>query len=233
MMTSISLFSSYFSCLWCLVFGLLFYLNFKKSKNEKKHNGNYLLNAIFYFLSLKFRRKQKNSIFILDPPSPGLSLPVFGHMYSLIKHANHPWQGFDLLRKKYGDIVYLRLGDYNFLLVSSVKYIKEVLITKGDLFANRPHFERYKSVFGGDQENALALCDWSELQKQRRNMAQASIIPRYGTKLFENLDQCINEEILVLNEKLTNDQRNVIKLTKLDILVSVFNIFSDYLCSQR
>lgn len=153
-------------------------------------------------------------------------------MFSLVKYADQPWEGFDSFRKRLGDIVYLRLGDYDFLLVSSVKHIKEVLITKGEQFANRPHFERYKSVFGGDQENALALCDWSELQRQRRSMAQASIIPRYGSKLFETLDRCINEEILFLNAKL-NDQRDVIRLSKLDILVSTFNIFSNYLCSQR
>lgn len=168
----------------------------------------------------------------LDPPSPAFNLPIVGHLLSLVRYADQPWEGFDSIRKKFGDIVYLRLGDYNFLLVSSVKNIKEVLITKQDHFLNRPHFERYKSVFGGDQENALALCDWSELQKQRRSMAQASIIPRYGSKLYENLDRCINEEMIVLNEKL-NDQRDVIKMTKLDILVSTFNIFSNYLCSQR
>lgn len=77
------------------------------------------------------------------------------------------FKGFDLFRKKYGDCVYLRLGEYNFVLVSGVKLIKEVLITKQDQFANRPHFERYKCIFGGNQDNALALCNWSELQRQR------------------------------------------------------------------
>ena len=153
-------------------------------------------------------------------------------MLYLAKYPENHWEGFDSIRKRYGDIAYLRLGDYDFLLVSSLKHIKEVLITKSELFLNRPHFERYKYVFGGDQENALALCDWSELQVQRRLMAQASIIPRYGSKLFENLDRCIHEELLCLNEKL-NDERGVITLTKLDILVSTFNIFSSYLCSQR
>jgi len=201
----ISLSASWLSGFWCIVIGILFYLNFNKSKEDKKRN---------------------------DPPTPGLCLPIVGHMLSLVKYANDPWKGFDSFRKKFGDVVYMRLGGYDFLLISSVKHMKEVLITKGELFANRPHFERYKSVFGGDQENALALCDWSELQKQRRTMAQASIIPRYGSKLFENLDTCINEEMLILNAILT-DQRDVIKLSKLDILVSTFNIFSNYLCSQR
>ena len=153
-------------------------------------------------------------------------------MLYLAKYAESPWDGFDSIRKSYGDIVYLRLGDYDFLLVSSLKHIKEVLITKSEQFLNRPHFERYKCVFGGDQENALALCDWSELQKQRRSLAQASIIPRYGSKLFENLDRCIHEELLCLQEKLSGTG-GVITLSKLDILVSTFNIFSSYLCSQR
>lgn len=153
-------------------------------------------------------------------------------MYLLAKYPENPWDGFDAIRKRYGDIVYLRLGAYDFLLVSSLKHIKEVLIIKPDQFLNRPHFERYKCIFGGDQENALAFSDWSELQKQRRSLAKASTIPRYGTKLFEHLDGCINDELLCLHAKL-NEQSDVITLHKLDILVSTFNIFSMYLCSQR
>ena len=150
----------------------------------------------------------------------------------LVKYADNPWRGFDSIRKRYGDIVYLRLGDYDFLLISSMKYIKEVLISKSELFLNRPRFERYKCIFGGDQGNALAFSDWSELQKQRRALTKASTIPRYGTKLFESLDGCIHDELLCLNEKL-NGKQSLITLTKLDILVSTFNIFSNYLCSQR
>lgn len=63
-------------------------------------------------------------------------------------------------------------------------------------------------------------------------MIQPSTIPRYGSKLFSILDKCINEEILVLNGRLS-DQRDVIKLAKVDILVFAFNIFTNYLCSQR
>ena len=159
-------------------------------------------------------------------------MPLAGHMLYLSKYAENPWTGFDSIRKRYGDIVYLRLGDYDFLLVSSLKHIKEVLITKSELFLNRPHFERYKCIFGGDQGNALAFSDWSELQKARRCLTKASTIPRFGSKLFDNLDQSIRRELLCLTETL-NAKAGVITLTKLDILVSTFNIFSSYLCSQR
>lgn len=169
---------------------------------------------------------------LLDPPTPAIRLPLIGHMHYLAKYADHPWKGFNSIRKRYGDIVYLRLGDYDFLLISSMKYIKEVLITKSELFLNRPHFERYKCIFGGDQGNALAFSDWSDLQKARRCLTKASTIPRYGSKLFVHLDRCINDELLCLNEKLAGES-GMITLTKLDILVSTFNIFSNYLCSQR
>ena len=90
--------------------------------------------------------------FKLDPPAP-LKLPLIGNLYKLVFYVNNPWEGFDFLRKNYGDIVSLRLGEYNFVLLSSLKLIHNVLIINGDQFAHRPHFERYKCIFGGDQEN--------------------------------------------------------------------------------
>ena len=44
-------------------------------------------------------------------------------------------------------------------------------------------------------------------------MAQASTIPRYGSKLYETLNKCINEEIIELNQFFKN-QEKIIKLTK-------------------
>lgn len=78
---------------------------------------------------------------------------MIGHLHLLRKYVDNPWDGFDSLRNKFGNLVQLQLGQYKFALVSSPALMREILISKGELFANRPHFERYKCVFGGDQEN--------------------------------------------------------------------------------
>jgi hypothetical protein len=74
-------------------------------------------------------------------------------LHHLRAYSANPWEGFDQLRARHGDLIRLQLGQFRFALVSSTRLMREILITKGELFANRPHFERYNRVFGGDQEN--------------------------------------------------------------------------------
>nr|WPM94882.1 cytochrome p450 307A2 [Polyphagotarsonemus latus] len=200
-MLEINFFQIYYTIFWGCIFLFLFY-NYQKKKDKIR---NY-------------------------PPSP-LSLPIVGHLYLLARYATEPWIGFNEIKKKYGDIVKLQLGEYNFVLLSSIKSIKEVLLIKSQQFMDRPHFERYEYVFGGDRDNALALCDWSKLQKLRRSMAKSSVIPKYGSKLFNELDDCIAKELGLFTDWI--EKNNFKKITKLDTLVSVNNIFFDYLCSLR
>lgn len=47
----------------------------------------------------------------------------------------------------------LKLGSAKAVLVSSTDAIKEVLLIKGDIFANRPHVYRHTLIFGRDREN--------------------------------------------------------------------------------
>lgn len=89
---------------------------------------------------------------IKKPPSPA-SVPVFGHLHHLSKYSANPWDGFDSFRAAHGNIVSLQLGVWKSLLVSCPELIREVLLTKGEIFANRPNFERYRIIFGGDREN--------------------------------------------------------------------------------
>lgn len=92
-----------------------------------------------------------------SPPSP-LTLPVIGHLHLLSKYAKNPWQGFDKIREEFGDVVSLWLGSYKAVLVSSADGMREVLLTKGEIFCDRPFFHRYTLIFGGDRENCKLFC---------------------------------------------------------------------------
>ncbi|KAH7848342.1 hypothetical protein Vadar_001614 [Vaccinium darrowii] len=84
------------------------------------------------FLLLKLLQNQspqKNS-----PPSPP-SLPIIGHLH-LTRQPIH--RTFEILSKKYGPILALRLGSRPVLILSSLSAIED-LYSKNDLvFANRP-----------------------------------------------------------------------------------------------
>ncbi|RWS10290.1 ecdysone biosynthesis protein-like protein [Dinothrombium tinctorium] len=166
---------------------------------------------------------------LIYPPSPP-RFPIIGHMHLLAKYER-PWDGFDAIRKQYGNVVSLQLGSKKCVLVSSMSAIKEVLITRADAFANRPHFDRYLLIFGGDRENSMALCDWSELHRFRRTLAQNAILPRYGSDLFKHLESCIHTEFSEFIVNIVNEGEKV--LPKLDLLAACYNIFISYLCSQR
>lgn len=93
----------------------------------------------------------------LDAPSP-LALPLIGHIYLLAKYPTNPWQGFNAIRQEYGNVVRLQLGKFRSVLVSSTEAIREVLLVKGDAFADRPHFERHALIFGRNRQNGKLQC---------------------------------------------------------------------------
>jgi len=79
---------------------------------------------------------------------------------------------------------------------------------------------------------ALALCDWSDLQRVRRTMAQAGILPRYGSKGYKELAKCIESDIKLMINDLT-DKKEGYTLTKDYVLILCANIFLNYLCSRK
>ena len=87
-----------------------------------------------------------------DPPSP-LSLPIIGHIYLLAKYPTNPWNGFEAIRSTYGNVVRLQLGKFRSVLLSSTEAIREVLLVKGDIFSDRPHFDRHALIFGNNRQN--------------------------------------------------------------------------------
>lgn len=138
------------------------------------------------------------------PYAPGpFTLPIIGNLFQLAKYSNNPWVGFDNFRQQFGPICRLQLGRFPTVLISSVETMREVLITKGEHFANRPHFNRHALYFDMDRQNALALCDWTDVHKQRRSIAHAAVIPRFGTQTFQRLSGCIR----IANQRLLQQIR--------------------------
>lgn len=109
-------------------------------------------------------------------PSPP-TIPVLGHIHLLRDHKQNPWAGFNEIRKQFGNVVALKMGIHQMALVSSNESMREILLKKGDIFSNRPDFARHHIVFGGDKENSLALCNWSNTHRDRRKMCKRGIVP--------------------------------------------------------
>ncbi|XP_053214587.1 cytochrome P450 307a1-like [Panonychus citri] len=183
--------------------------------------------TILYILSkFLFRPKPK---FGKNAPSP-FRLPIVGHLHLLAKYPDEPWKGFEEIREKFGDVVALKLGIFDTIMVSSFETIKEVLITKGKFFLNRPDFYRFELMFGGDREKALPLCDWSEKHKNTRSFCLMATAPNPLSSSFERLDKVITSEMESLLKFIGSSDKILTKCWTGQITT---NIFTQYLCGSR
>ena len=86
---------------------------------------------IFLYLLSKYLVHTKRNI----PPSPGLSLPVIGHLY-LLKKPLH--RNLANLSSKYGPVLFIQFGSRPVVLVSSPSAAEECFTKNNVIFANRP-----------------------------------------------------------------------------------------------
>ncbi|KAK2711851.1 hypothetical protein QYM36_012848 [Artemia franciscana] len=173
---------------------------------------------------------ESNGKILKQPPGPR-PLPIIGNLHLLGSHEV-PFEAFLDIGKTYGDIYSLTLGTTPCVIVNSFPLIKEVLIQKGASFGGRPNFIRYHQLFGGDRDNSLALCDWSEVQKARRQLARQYCHPRPTSIQFESLSTVVQTECTSLVEELSKHTNQPVDI-KPWILCMCANVFSYYMCSER
>ncbi|XP_016955829.1 cytochrome P450 307a1 [Drosophila biarmipes] len=160
--------------------------------------------------------------------------PIIGNLHLLDRYRDNPFAGFTELSKQYGDIYSLTFGHTRCLVVNNLELIREVLNQNGKVMSGRPDFIRYHKLFGGERSNSLALCDWSQLQQKRRNLARRHCSPRESSSFYMKMSQIGCEEMEHWNRELRNQlvPGEPIKLKPL-ILKACGNMFSQYMCSQR
>lgn len=85
--------------------------------------------------------------------------------------------------------------------------------------------------------SALALCDWSELQRTRRSLARSYCSPRTGSAQQGDLGRVASTETSRLIDFLGTDEalgiRGGEKPLKPLLLAAVANMFTSYMCSTR
>uniref|UniRef100_W8C501 Cytochrome P450 307a1 n=1 Tax=Ceratitis capitata TaxID=7213 RepID=W8C501_CERCA len=176
--------------------------------------------------------KERNTKTYKQAPGP-FPWPVFGNL-NLLASCQTPSQTFTELSKKFGDIYTLTLGSTKCLVVNNLELIREVLAQNGQFFGGRPNFIRYHKLFGGDRNNSLALCDWSLLQKRRRNLARRHCSPRDTSPYFAKMSEIGCSEIDILLKTLTTSITDgKPTLLKHFIQRACANMFFQYMCSVR
>ncbi|CAG5001296.1 unnamed protein product [Parnassius apollo] len=166
-------------------------------------------------------------------PGP-IALPIIGSLHLLGKRES-PFQAFTDLAKSYGDIFSITLGSTQCLVVNNLELIREVLNQNGKFFGGRPDFLRFHKLFAGDRNNSLALCDWSNLQLRRRNLARRHCGPKQHTDNFSRIGSVATFESIELIQTLKHITRTTdasINLKPL-LMMTAMNMFSNYMCNVR
>ncbi|KAI5636801.1 cytochrome p450 domain-containing protein [Phthorimaea operculella] len=195
--------------------------------------------AYFYFQSKKTTVKKSSkysgekSVVLSQAPGP-FPLPVVGSLHLLGRHDS-PFQAFTELAKEYGDIFSVTLGSTKCLVVNNLELIREVLNQNGKFFGGRPDFLRFHKLFAGDRNNSLALCDWSNLQERRRNLARRHCGPKQHTDNFARIGSVATFEAIELIETLkqvTHKSTATVNL-KPYLMTTAMNMFCHYMCNVR
>ncbi|XP_065354934.1 cytochrome P450 307a1-like [Calliphora vicina] len=86
-----------------------------------------------------------------------------------------------------------------------------------------------------DLESALALCDWSQLQQKRRNLARKHCSPRDASSFYQKMSDVGCYEMQEFLDRLSSAVRNKGEEIALKPLVqqTCANMFSQYMCSIR
>ena len=95
-------------------------------------NNIMFLSSIIFILSFCFFRHFKATSNL--PPSP-LRLPIIGNLHQL---GSLPHCSFDALSKKYGPVMFLKLGCVPTIIISSAQMACEVMKIQDLVFATRP-----------------------------------------------------------------------------------------------
>lgn len=105
----------------------------------------------FWFGHSRKSKKIQHEDGLLEAPTPR-KLPIIGHLH-LLGGYEVPYQAFNALGVKYGEVINLQLGNVKCVVVNGQKNIREALVTKGHHFDSRPSFQRYQQLFSGNKQN--------------------------------------------------------------------------------
>ncbi|XP_059169541.1 cytochrome P450 2J4-like [Physella acuta] len=177
--------------------------------------------TVFILIVFKWTRKSKNL-----PPSPGISLPIIGHLYLL--DAKNSRKQFKEWSQKLGPVFSLEMGQNSYVFVNSLELLKKVTIKQADTLTGRTTID-LQSAHVPSRNNGL-LFSAGPLWKEQRAVA-LTILRNLG--MGKNiLAEKISEEVSVYLKELSllkDEPSDIKKLTNM----SVSNVICSIIFGQR
>ncbi|KAK3085113.1 hypothetical protein FSP39_024621 [Pinctada imbricata] len=124
---------------------------------EASFHRYFLVILLFVFSLIYLLQKAKRNF----PPGP-IALPVVGNI-DLFKSKAHI--RLSNLKDKYGDVYSLRVGSYDFIVVSSLEGMMEGLNRSDSVLDGRPDFSVFDHLFKGNKQRGVFTAD-SDLKNE-------------------------------------------------------------------
>lgn len=122
------------------------------------------------------------------PPGPW-SLPVVGNLLQL---GEHPYISFDRMRKKYGDVFWIKLGMVPVVVVNGFDAVKQVLVRDGESFAGRPDMHTFSFFANGESMSFSVRYD--EQWKLQKKIASKALRSLAKSEARSSTCSCLLEE---------------------------------------
>ncbi|XP_058071347.1 cytochrome P450 93A3-like [Magnolia sinica] len=120
------------------------------------------------------------------PPGP-IALPIIGHLHLI---APIPQQAFHKLSKRYGPLIYLRLGSVPAVVASNADTAREILKTHEAAFASRPQSSAVRYLTYGSSDFSFA--PYGPYWKFMKKICMSELL---GGRTLDQLQPIRHEEI--------------------------------------
>ncbi|KAL3883905.1 hypothetical protein ACJMK2_030135 [Sinanodonta woodiana] len=157
-------------------------------------------------------------------PMGPLTVPLLGNIPQLI--GRNPLLLFRKWRKQYGDVFSVYMGSQLLVVLNGYKTIKEALVTRGNVFSERPHNFLLDKINEGEGILFASGTSWKRQKKFTLNCLQEL---GFGCN---SLEVCIVDEAKILIEQI--EQNSGAPLNLKDILIrSVSNVICGIVFGRR
>ncbi|XP_044469557.1 cytochrome P450 71AU50-like [Mangifera indica] len=172
--------------------------------------------ALFFFLQALLWKKDTKSNRL--PPGPR-GFPIFGSLHLLGKF---PHRDFQKLAKKYGPIMFMRLGLMPTVVVSSPQAAEQFLKTHDLIFASRPAIEASKYISYGHK--SLAFSPYGSYWRTVRKMCTLELLSMAKINAFQAMRK---EELDLLIEYVKEAAEDGVAV---DLTAKVSSLTADMTC---
>ncbi|GMN62292.1 hypothetical protein TIFTF001_031379 [Ficus carica] len=163
---------------------------------------------LFVFMVLNIRKRSSKTVNSTSrlPPGPW-KLPIIGNLHQLLSSLPH--HALRDLARKYGPLMYLRIGQVPTLVVSSPEFAKEVMRTHGAIFASRPLVLFSRIVLYNSTD--IVFSPYGEYWRQLRKICTQELLSVARVETFRTIRE---EEMLNLVKWIASNVGSAINLTE-------------------